>query len=592
MLELLRDRGVMIRSDCGGRGVCGKCVVRVTGGETSQGSLSECRVLGGRMLEEGFRLACQARVVSDEVYVEVPESSLVTSYASADTGYERPVKLSPLVRKRFLKVPPPSLADQRSDLRRLLGNDVEGLKIPLALLRALPKVLRECGWEVTVTVRDSELLDVECGDSEGRLYGLAVDVGTSRIVAHLLDLRTGETLAVLSSPNPQQLFGSDIVSRITHAVSNAEYLERLRQEVISSINTLLLKAASEVGVNPQHVYEVVAVGNTVMTHLLLGVDPYSLGVAPYVPAFSQGLEFKVRDVGIESNRNSYVYIAPGIAGFVGGDAVAGALAVGLDECEEPCILMDVGTNTEVLVNNGRELYAASAPAGPAFEGFGTRHGMKAVEGAVGKVFIYQSSSSGDYEVSYEVLGGGKPQGICGSAYIDTLAHLRRHGVIDERGRFRDVGSRRLRKDGEPRFVIVWEDESGTGKDIAVYSKDIAALLLAKAAVAAVTHLTLKRAGLMPEDVGRVFVAGSFGTSLNPDNAAVIGLLPHVWVDRTVFTGNTAISGAKLILKSAEARERAEKIASKTKYVEASADEEFAKIYVKNLFLTDLNSHSR
>ncbi|MEM2020994.1 MAG: ASKHA domain-containing protein [Zestosphaera sp.] len=585
VLELLRDRDVNIRSDCGGLGLCGKCVIKILTGTASQHSLNEEKALGTRMLSEGFRLACQARVLSNSVVVEIPESSTVISYRSVDEGLEKPVTLAPPVLKRFINIAPPSLEDQRSDLRRLLGGSgQEVLKIPLTLLKSLPKTLRECRWEVTVTTRDDELLDVECGDAESSLYGLAVDVGTSRVVTHLLDLRTGETLAVLSSPNPQQVFGSDVMSRITHAVRDVEYLEKLRRDIIALINELMIGASSKAGVKPQNVYEVVVVGNTVMTHLLLGVDPSSLGAAPYVPVFSQGLELRSEEVGIRSNPNGYVYVAPGISGFIGGDAVAGALAVGLDECKEPCVLIDVGSNTEVIVNNGREFYAASAPAGPAFEGFSTKHGMKAVEGAVSKVFIYLSSSSADYEVSYEVIGGGKPLGICGSAYIDALAHLHAYGVIDERGRFRDVSTRRLRRDEELRFVIVWGSESSTGKELAVYSKDIDALLLAKAAVAAVTHLILKKAGLTPEDVRKVFVAGSFGTSLNPENAAAIGLLPHAWVDKTVFAGNTAISGAKLILKSTEARKKAEEVSSKTRYVEVSADKEFTKIYVRNLSL--------
>lgn len=535
------------------------------------------------MLREGFRLACQARLISGKALIEIPVLSLTTSYKSADVGLEKPLKPSPLVRKYFIKISPPSLGDQRPDLSRLLSHR-EIFRVPPRLLRSLPETLRGCGWEVTITLRNKELLDVECGNRENNLYGLAVDVGTSRVVAHLLDLSNGNTLAVVSSPNPQQVFGSDVMSRIAYAASSAEHLDRLRQDIITLINELLLKASSIAGIRLENVYEIVIVGNTVMTHLLLGVNPSNLGTAPYVPVFTQGLEFKSWEVGIKASPESYVYVAPGIAGFVGGDAVADALAVGLDECTKPCILLDIGTNTEVLVNNCEEFYAASAPAGPAFEGFGTRSGVRAVEGAVSKVFIYFSEASRDYEVRYEVIGDGKPVGICGSAYIDVLAHLYRHGIINERGKFKEVNSKRLKKEGGHRFVIVWGSESGTGEDLAIYGEDIQSLLLAKAAVASATQLVLMRANLTPDDIEKVFVAGSFGTSLDPENAATIGLIPSIWVGKTVFVGNTAISGAKLILKSSKARKKAEKIAQKTKYVEISADKEFAKIYVKNLFL--------
>ncbi len=583
LLDLLRNRGIDVRSDCGGFGLCGKCVVKVLSGIFSDIELSERRALGDLILE-GFRLACQTRLISDEALIEIPESSIATSYKSADVGFEKSFDLSPLLCKHFLKIPPPSLEDQRSDLSRLLNGLGAAPKIPLKLLRELPQILRECGWEVTVTLRNNELLDVECGNRESELYGLAVDVGTSRIVIHLLNLKSGETLAIASSPNPQQVFGSDIMSRITYVSGSVERLEVLRQNVVASINELILRASSEAGVRPEDIYEVVLVGNNVMTHLLLGVDPSNLGRAPYVPVFTQGLEFRSEEVGVRINPNGYVYVGPGIAGFVGGDAVAGALAVGLDECEVPCVLIDIGTNAEVIVNNGEELYAASAPAGPAFEGFGTRHGLRAVDGAISKIFVYFSEASGDYEVRYEVVGGGKPLGICGSAYVDALAHLYKHGIIDERGRFKNVVSRRLKRDGDQRFVVVWGEESGINEDIAVYRDDIESLLLAKAAVASVTQIVLREASIEFEDVGRVFIAGSFGTSLNVENAATIGLIHESWVNKTVFVGNTAISGAKLILKSSTARKKAEEIARRTKYVEISANKEFTKIYVENLFL--------
>jgi len=551
-------------------------------GTFSDSGLSERRVLGDLILN-GFRLACQTRLISDEALIEIPEQSITISYKSIDVGFEKPYDLSPLVRKHFLKIPPPSLEDQRPDLSRLL-NGLETLRIPLRVLRALPQILRECGWEVTATLRNNELLDVECGNKEGELYGLAIDVGTSRIVIHLLNLRNGETLAIASSPNPQQVFGSDIMSRIAYVSDSVERLDVLRQSVITSINELILRVSSKTDVRPENIYEVVLVGNNVMTHLLLGVNPSNLGRAPYVPVFTQGLEFRSEEIGVRINPNGYVYVGPGVAGFVGGDAVAGALAVGLGECEVPCILIDIGTNAEVMINNDGDLYAASAPAGPAFEGFGTRHGLKAVDGAISKIFIYFSEDSGDYEIRYEVVGGGKPLGICGSAYIDALAHLYKHGIINERGRFRNVVSRRLKKDKDQRFVVVWGEESGTSEDIAIYREDIESLLLAKAAVASVTQIVLREANLTFEDVGKVFIAGSFGTSLNVENAAVIGLIHGSWVNKTVFVGNTAISGARLILKSSIARKKAEEIARKTKYVEISANKEFTKIYAENLFL--------
>ncbi len=586
LLDLLKELNIGIRSDCGGVGVCGKCLVRVLSGSVSKPTLNELKFLKTQSLTEGFRLACQT-LVFGEVHVEIPESSLIRSYRSVDEGLERLVILSPSTIKQYVEVPPPNLNDQKPDLERVLSVTQRSADInvvPLNILKELPKLVRNCSWKVTITLRGNELLDIECGDTVNNLYGAAVDIGTSKIVIHLVNLHTGETVAITSSPNPQQVFGADVISRIANILRRPEVLNNLHESLVSTVNELLLKACLKAGVEVKHVYEMVVVGNTVMTHLFLGVDPSNLGLSPYIPVFAKGLNFRARDLNVSMNPNGYVYLAPGIAGFVGADAVADAVAVDFLRCSKPCVLVDIGTNTEVLVNNGSKIYAASAPAGPAFEGFGTKYGMRAVEGAISKVFIYLSEHTKDYEVVYEVIGGGTPKGVCGSAYIDVLAHLYRYGVIDRRGRFKDFKSKRLIRDGDVGFVLAWSNETSIGEDIVVYSKDVETLILAKAAVASVIEITLKKAGLKHEDIDKVFIAGSFGVSLNVENAATIGLIPTAWVDKTVFVGNTAVSGAKLMLKSVKVRDEAEEIVRKTKYVEVSRDEEFSKTYVKNLFL--------
>jgi len=288
---------------------------------------------------------------------------------------------------------------------------------------------------------------------------------------------------------------------------------------------------------------------------------------------------------LKINENGVIYTFPNIAGYVGGDAVADAIAVELNKCEESCLLIDIGTNTEILLNTGGEIYACSTPAGPAFEGATMRFGMRATSGAIDQVFIYFDNDSRDYIVKYNVIDNVKPIGICGSGYIDIIANLYRLGIIDRRGRFnRDIDSKRIILNDEegPRFIIAWSSETGIGRDIAVYGKDINELILAKAAIASGIEIILRRAGIDAKDLSKIFIAGSFGSYINIENAITIGLIPRVDINRIIFVGNTAISGAKLALKSIKIRKESEELARKVKYIELSIDPLFRKIFTENL----------
>ena len=590
-LDVLREGGVPIRADCGGIGECGKCKIVVEGGVVTPLTEAEKRLLSGDEISRGVRLACQVRVVSGECAVWIQSESLLQKYKSADVGFEREAGLEPAVKKVFVSVKPASLEDVRADLERVLDRasehiDTSSVDVDLHIAKRVSEALRSGGWSVTLVFWSGKLLDVEPGDTRGRLYGIAVDIGTSKVVLHLVDLNTGETVAIESMQNPQASFGADIISRITYAMRGSENLAKLQQLVVKAINMLIERAASRSGVDRKWVYEAVVAGNTAMHHLFLGINPGYLGLSPYVPAVRRGVYSYARELGIEINERGIIYALPVVAGYVGSDALADAVAVALDECREPCMLVDIGTNSEILLNTGREVLACSTPAGPAFEGASISFGMRAVTGAIDQVFIYFDKSLGDYNVRYSVIGGAKPVGICGSALIDIVAHLYRLGVIDFRGRFREgVESKRLvSENGRRKFVVAWASETGLGRDITVDGRDVNEFILAKTAIATGVSVLLKHANLSVEDLEKIYVAGSFGTYINVENAMEVGLLPKTSPRRYIFVGNTAISGAKMALKSMEIRKKFEELAKKIKYLELAAHPLFKQEFVQNLKL--------
>ena len=590
-LDCLREAGISIRADCGGIGECGKCRIVVEKGVASPLTESEKRVLGSEDISKGFRLACQAKVVDESYVVLVPEESLVQRYVSADVGFEKEVPLDPLVKKVFVSVNPASLSDATADLDRILdGLSKKTLAgdydVDVHVARIVPEVLRSGSWSVTVVLWRNKIISIEPGDTTNSIYGVAVDIGTSKIVAHLVDLVKGETVAVESMPNPQASYGADIISRIAYASRDREGLEKLQKLAVAAVNMLIEKMSSRANVDKDRIYEVVVAGNTAMHHIFLGINPRYLGTSPYVPAVRRGVYLYAKEIGVNINERGIVYALPVVAGYVGSDALADAVAVGLRDCDAPCLLVDIGTNSEILLNTGKEILACSTPAGPAFEGATIEFGMRAVVGAIDQVFIYFDKSIGDYNVRYNVVGNAKPIGICGSAMIDLIANLYRNNLIDYRGRFReDVKTKRIVVDnGKKKFVVAWDHETGVGRSITVGGKDINEFLLAKAAVASGINTLLKHANISADELKKIFVAGSFGTHINIENAMAIGLLPKADTRKFVFVGNTAISGAKMALKSSEIRREFEDLAKNIRYIELSAHPLFKQEFIQALYL--------
>ena len=591
ILEAAKNAGVGIRSECGGEGICGKCKVIVKNPlAISELTEAEKRHLSKLEIDSGYRLACQAHIKQSVVIVVPPESRIGERKIQV-AGLERYVPLNPLVKKIHVVMAKPTLSDVRPDFERLIDhlrdrNGFEDLEIDYELLKKLPDIIRSKNWAVTVTIWDDrKLIDIEPGDTSNELFGFAVDIGTSKIVGYLVDLTTGKTISIGSIENPQIMHGEDIITRIGFATGSDSNLEVLHKLVINGINQVIHEACRKAKVNPNKIYEATVVGNTAMLHFFLAIQPRYLALSPFVPAIKKSLNIKAKNLGLKINPRGNVHVLPVIAGFVGADAVADVLSTGILESNEVSLLIDIGTNTEVFVGNSEDMITCSCASGPAFEGAHIKHGMKAVTGAIEKVRIISED-----EVEYEVIGGVKPTGICGSAMIDIIAEMFKQGIIDSRGRFNlKIKTPRLRKNNKwTEFVVAWGDETATGKEITVTQRDINEILLAKAAIYTGCSILMKRRNVKEEDIDRVYIAGAFGSYINPENAKIIGLLPDIPTRKIEFVGNTAITGAKMALISKEMREKANLISKKVRYLELTMDPDFSKEFVNALFIPNRN----
>ncbi len=578
--------GIAIDSTCGGHGTCKKCKVRIAGGSVPPSSL-DARAFTPEQLRDGWRLACRAAATAG-LRVEVPP--LTTRPKAATVGVGRQVILRPAVRKRYLELPEPSLADQRSDIERILAalDDLEP-RVDLAVLRAAGRVLRAADYKVTAVIADEVLIDVQPGDTTSRCYGIAFDLGTTTVVATLLDLGTGTPQAVASMLNRQQPFGADVISRISAVMLEPANLDRLGALARETLRDLAAEVCAEAGVDPADVYEVALAGNATMTHLVLGIDPEPLGVAPFILAARLLPEvLAAGDLGLPVHPRARAVVFPAFGAYVGGDITAGLLASGMDRDPRVRLFVDVGTNCEIVLGNRDWLLATAAPAGPAFEGAAIRCGMRAAPGAIEAVSV---ADGGDLELT--VIGDGEPAGICGSGLVDAVAALLGAGLLDHSGRFvtdeaakaaAPALARRLTWLGRERvFVLHWragpEDVAG-----AVYlsQRDVRELQFAKAAIASGWSVLLEEAGLAPSDVQQVLLAGSFGSYLSPANAIRLGLVPRLPVLRVVSAGNVAGEGAKMALLSVRERAGALALLEEVRYVELSDRADFNDRFVEHL----------
>ena len=587
-LRLLANAsGVFIRSDCNGDGTCGKCRVVIAEHGESLGELtySEQDLLSERDARQGYRLACQV-YVKENLVVRIPEESGLRIRQVQSTGLERKMRLNPSVEKVHVTLSEPTISDVLPDAERLIQALQQDGKLSARvdpdLLPALPRLLRECKWDVTAVLpTPGQVCALERGDTTSQLYGYAVDIGTSKLVGVLVNLSTGEALSTLFVENPQLVYGEDIMSRMSYAMKSHDNLLQLKSSVLSAINQLLQRSCADAGITPTQVYELVIVGNTAMHHFLLGIESRYLALSPYVPAVKGALDLRAKDVGILAHPHANVHVLPLIAGYVGADAVADVLASGMRESDELSLLLDIGTNTELFVGSRNGIVSCSCASGPAFEGAHIRQGMKAVHGAIERVRVEPKT----LKVESETVGGDKPVGICGSGILDAVAELLKCHVIDSKGRFQMTDNKRaIELSGDQAFVLAWGEETSTGDPIVITQKDIGEVQLAKAAIHAGCTILMSRAGVKTSELKHVYIAGSFGNYVNPSSAKLLGLIPEVPAEFITFVGNTAIAGAKMCLSSLEARKEAKSIGEEVRYIELGADPAFSKEFAASMYL--------
>jgi len=594
--------GIAIDSTCGGHGTCHKCRVRLDGpGPPAPETRHDVRTFSREQLDDGWRLACLVNATRD-LTVDVPP--LTTRPKAATVGVGRQVILRPALQKRYVELDEPTLTDQRTDLVRLLDaiDDLEPTA-DLHVLRRLPGVLRAADFKVTAVVVDEALVDVEPGDTTGQQYAIAVDLGTTTVVATLLDVGTGTPVAVASMLNRQQPFGGDVITRISATMIDPDALGRLQRAAAETLVALTEQVCAEGSVDPAQVYEVALAGNATMTALALGIEPEPLGVAPFVMSAAEPPTVLATDLGLTLHPRARVTIFPALGAYVGGDIVAGMLATGMDRDKRTRLFIDVGTNCEIVVSDGDRLLATAAPAGPAFEGGAIRCGMRAADGAIEVVKLHPvveevAQQPSRNPVELVVIGDTEPRGLCGSGLVDAVAELVRVGLLDGSGRFvpedaaceiapgladRLTTLSNAKGAQERVFVLHRPGPDAAPEDCVVLSqRDVRELQFAKAAISTGWTLLLEELGLEHGDVQQVLLAGSFGSYLSAASAVRIGLVPKLPVLRIVPAGNVAGEGAKMALLSVRERVGARALLEEVTYVELSDRSDFNDRFVDQL----------
>ncbi len=535
VLQAARAVGVEINSVCGGAGSCGKCIVKIARGRESLSDPTQVeRDLLGDRLGGGYRLACRSKITGDAVIL-VPRESWRGAQVLQSEGLETPVTLEPDIWKQTT------------------GETTHIL----------------CGDKVIETLPTRDAL----------IHGFAVDVGTTKLAGYLMDLATGDTLAVVTAMNPQIQYGEDIMTRLTYAMGGREQRETLHRSLLDGIREMLADACGKADADPRGVYELVFVGNTAMHHFLLDLDPLPLTHSPFTPKYLGPRDLDSANLGI-GNPKGNVHVLPLVAGFVGADCVASILATGVHKSDEPCFLIDIGTNTEIVVGGKDRMVACSCASGPAFEGAHIKHGMRAASGAIEGVWIDPDS----LEPSLTTIDDAPPVGICGSGLIDALSEMLKSGIVDTSGKFvTENGSPRIRRSGGvPEYVLAWEKDWAVKSDIAVTQLDVRELQKGKAAVFSGAQMVLERLGVRPNEIVNTYMAGAFGTYISRESAIEVGMIPEFDALDIQQVGNAAGTGARMALLSSGARMEAQAFSGRIEYIELATMKEYNQAFMDAL----------
>jgi uncharacterized 2Fe-2S/4Fe-4S cluster protein (DUF4445 family) len=596
ILDAAREIGVFIDSQCNGKGKCGKCRVRVIEGSPGPFTVAESEFISQADRTQGYRLACMAKVVGG-LTVLIPEESLLSSEASKKLFSRRSSVIDPAVKSYTLDLSDAPINIQQAYYERIAerlheSHGLTALRIDIAALRRIAQVVKESDGLLTVYVwMDREIIAVTPRPDDPCL-GLALDAGTTTVALYLCDLKDGSVLASASTTNPQVLFGTDIMSRISYSSHQpGEGVKRMQRELVRSVNGLVKQMAANNGFTSDQIFDMTMVGNTVMHHIFLAIPPDHLGLFPFSPSIHGPIDVKVREVGIDICPSAYAHVLPVEAGFVGADNVAVLISEEPYNRDEISLVIDLGTNGELVLGNRRGLVSCSCATGPALEGAHIASGMRATKGAIERVRI----NPGNFEVDYTVIGTDgwssdyqsgelKPIGICGSGIIDTVAHLFRSGLIGEDGAFKADGKKteRLRKGrtGVMEYVLAWKGEAATGDDIVFSQKDVRQIQLAKGALQGGCRVLMNRLGV--ETLPRMVIAGAFGMHIDKENALTIGLFPWCEPEKIFMVGNAAGHGAYLALVDKEKRAEAGRVARDVQHIELAMEAGFQKEFVKSL----------
>ncbi len=580
LLEAAQASGVGLVSLCGGEGWCESCLVRVTNGEVNDPTRSELDYLGEADLAAGFRLACQVIPRSD-VRIDIPAESLSTPQRLQIEGKDFEIPLAPNLEAVDLEIAPPSITDLRADAERLLmalrDQGHPGVCIQLPLLTSLSGLLRENRWFVRVVVRENEVIAIL--PPQSGIFGISVDIGTTKLALYLVDLLTGEVIEKVGEMNPQIAYGEDVVSRIAYAIQNENGRETLQVTLANTLNKLLSGVCHSSGISTWQVVDAVIVGNTAMHHLFAGLPVEQLVFAPYVPAINEPMDIRASALGLALAPGAYIHLLPNIAGYVGADHSAVILSTELWKTDQTVMVIDVGTNTEIsLVSNGN-LMSCSCASGPAFEGAHITNGMRAAPGAIERVQII------DGDIKTFTIDDQLPVGICGSGILDVVAEMKAANLMDERGALIEgqMNIRRGKKD-KLEFLLVPREFSGHDRDIVVSRTDVNEIQLAKAAIRAGQEILLDRAGIDPEDIDEIIIAGAFGTYIDVPNAISVGMFPDIPVERFRQVGNAAGMGATQALISIKHRNLIKDLIKDVEYVELTTYKNFQAEFVKAMYL--------
>jgi uncharacterized 2Fe-2S/4Fe-4S cluster protein (DUF4445 family) len=594
LLEAVSQAGITLNNLCGGDGICGRCKMIVRSGRVPEEVSAK---LTRDEIRKGYVLSCQIRVYND-LTVEIPEETFAREKVLADEDarrfedleadlvYKPELEPLPLIQKIFLDLDKPTLANNTADHQRIVYAirkrcGCDQLQTGLKVIKSIYRTIREANYKVTATVglrsEISEVMNIEAGDTSAENYMVVIDIGTTTIVAHLMDANKIVTMGAKACFNSGGIYGREVTGRMIAAEKKG--VEELQKLLVSDINQLVADLAAENGVSPRNITAVVAAGNTAIEHFLLGLPTDNIRREPYVPVTVAPAPLRAVEVGIEISSRGLLYYLPGISGWVGSDITAGILATRIHEKEHLCLLVDIGTNGEIIVGNKEWLVCCSASAGPALEGASEHCGMRAEHGAIEKFGVEKG------KIVFETIGHSAPRGVCGSGIIDLIAVLLRMEIINRSGKLVKSASDRVREiDGVLRYVIAEKNEYGNPTEIYMTEDDIENVITAKAAIFAAMKIIIERLDLTFDDIEEFFIAGAFGNFLDIDNAIEIGLIPDIKRESFRFVGNTSLRGAKIVAFYQEALAEVERIKESTTYYDLMGANDYVDEFRKALFL--------